>query len=160
MCTRLKNISVEIPTMTSGKIIGRYVTPSTNFRPRNLYQLQPIAASEPSNVETAADVKATMRLFKSASHNDRESKMSALYHLSERRVKSAPLLSLNEYVMITTSGKNKKTSVSASITFANENIAARFFHDFFACRAGSDCRRFFTAGNNRKNIFVILSPLP
>ena len=129
------------------------------FRPRNVYQLQPIAAREASSVETAADVKATMRLFKSASHKGRESKMSALYHVSERRVNSAPLLSLNEYAMITTSGRNKKRIVIASITFENENIAARCFHDFFACRAGSDCRRFFTAGNKKKNIFVILSSL-
>ena len=92
----LKNITIEIPMITSGKTIGRYVSATISFLPRNLYQLTPIEAIVPRIVETAAEDSATIRLFKRAAQRLSDSQKSFLYQIKLKPVNSAPLLQLKE----------------------------------------------------------------
>ncbi len=88
-----------------------------------MYQLIPIAAIVPNIVATAADVKATMKLLRSAAHSGSESKKSFLYHSSENPVKELPFPSLKEYAIITKRGKKRKISVITKIVNEKEKVA-------------------------------------
>ncbi len=65
-------------------------------RPRNLYQVIPIAASVPKIVATKEDVIATKKLFQSDAHRSPELKINFSYQTNEKFVKFESFDSLNE----------------------------------------------------------------
>ena len=98
-----------------------------------MYQLIPIAAKVPSTVAVIAEVKATIKLFKSACHKGFELNMSFWYQMNEKFVKVVSFDSLNEKNTITNSGKNKNKIERHSTVFDRLNLGLRFFHWRFAC---------------------------
>ena len=82
-----------------------------NFFPRKLYQFTPIEAAVPRTVDTNADDRATITLFRSERQRSPEPVTSCLYQISDGRVNSALYHTLKEYIIITKSGMKRNSSV-------------------------------------------------
>jgi len=129
----LKKIKSDIPIMTSGSTIGRNESVRMYVRPRNLFQLIPMAANVPSTVAITADTIATTAECRRLCQSPFECAKSSLYHTRENPENDEDSELLNEYRIITKSGTNRKRSERKSTVLEKLKALFLFFQLLLAC---------------------------